>query len=480
MVGVSGRSRACANCKSRHIKCDEARPSCNRCVKAGLNCRGYERMTKFVDETLWTRGKHSSSIVSKKTASYPSSWNSADISKKLDPLVMRFLRGMFMPHNVDFTSWHYSPSDGAVVRRPFLPGVTLQALALSLHGKVTRNQESLNQAVELYGFSIRSIRADLRDENAVSTTLLISSVLHMTMYEWVHATNTLAWKHHAQALARMVEMRGPYVFKQGIEKRLFLQARSMILIAALEDRKRTFLAEDIWQTVPWSNTPELKTYINRYVDLVLFIPSIMEDLDILRQAETEAKQCSIRDRIRTTILSLHKRLLDIRCDWEIITANAAYEAPPQRSEHVYSSVDETGSALFTSLLGFKDLQTCVEMGMYHVILFFLRDFENEIGMEQVNNTPSLAMPKRSNPGLKFPHELMTVRDIGIDICRSVEFFLQPSHGLTGAYFLIFPLRVAQFAFELDEDRAIVAWTRKIMRHIGDTYGFSTAYAFCGS
>ncbi|KAH7014163.1 uncharacterized protein B0I36DRAFT_338331 [Microdochium trichocladiopsis] len=36
------RSRAgCSNCKQRRIKCDEAKPSCQRCLKRGLTCTGY-------------------------------------------------------------------------------------------------------------------------------------------------------------------------------------------------------------------------------------------------------------------------------------------------------------------------------------------------------------------------------------------------------------------------------------------------------
>ena len=31
----------CKNCKKRHIKCDERKPSCGRCLKSGLTCQGY-------------------------------------------------------------------------------------------------------------------------------------------------------------------------------------------------------------------------------------------------------------------------------------------------------------------------------------------------------------------------------------------------------------------------------------------------------
>lgn len=47
--------------------------------------------------------------------------------------------------------------------------------------------------------------------------------------QWVQSTNAEAWKYHVQALARIIESRGPHAFKQANERRLFLQARSVIV-----------------------------------------------------------------------------------------------------------------------------------------------------------------------------------------------------------------------------------------------------------
>ncbi|KAF2801524.1 uncharacterized protein BDZ99DRAFT_455976 [Mytilinidion resinicola] len=37
-----GASRACQTCKQRRKKCDESRPNCQRCIKAGRVCLGYQ------------------------------------------------------------------------------------------------------------------------------------------------------------------------------------------------------------------------------------------------------------------------------------------------------------------------------------------------------------------------------------------------------------------------------------------------------
>ncbi|KAF2094064.1 hypothetical protein NA57DRAFT_60711 [Rhizodiscina lignyota] len=42
MVNTGRPSRACDPCKARHTKCDERRPKCSRCERAGRQCTGYK------------------------------------------------------------------------------------------------------------------------------------------------------------------------------------------------------------------------------------------------------------------------------------------------------------------------------------------------------------------------------------------------------------------------------------------------------
>ncbi|KAH8807643.1 hypothetical protein F5884DRAFT_900006 [Xylogone sp. PMI_703] len=42
--------RACTRCRQKHFKCDEARPSCGRCVDAGVQCSGFNALRGFIHE----------------------------------------------------------------------------------------------------------------------------------------------------------------------------------------------------------------------------------------------------------------------------------------------------------------------------------------------------------------------------------------------------------------------------------------------
>lgn len=242
---------------------------------------------------------------------------------------------------------------------------------------------------------------------------------------------------------------------------------------ALEDRERTFLAEDPWQSIPWSDAPDSKSYINRFVDIILCVPGIMQDLDCL---QTESAERPRIDDVKEAIKSLSARTLDARLDWETLNPNAAREVVPSVIKP-YSAVDENGDLLFDSVLHYKNLQLCVEMGIYFATVFFLRCFSEAVGDTSHVDTQTQFSAPRRNPVLQLPHEMPSYRDSAVQICRSVEFYLQSGHGLAGAYFLLFPLRVAQYAFDYTKDYAIAMWIRRVMKYIGDEYGFSNALRF---
>lgn len=56
-----GRSSGCRTCKRRRVKCDENGPSCNRCVKANIECKGYEsgKNVGFIFKNTFTATRHS-------------------------------------------------------------------------------------------------------------------------------------------------------------------------------------------------------------------------------------------------------------------------------------------------------------------------------------------------------------------------------------------------------------------------------------
>ncbi|KAE8393511.1 C6 finger domain protein [Aspergillus alliaceus] len=57
MPGVPS-NKACERCKKRHLKCDETRPKCQRCMNAGVECPGYVQTRKFIDQGASVRRRY--------------------------------------------------------------------------------------------------------------------------------------------------------------------------------------------------------------------------------------------------------------------------------------------------------------------------------------------------------------------------------------------------------------------------------------
>ncbi|KAL3486562.1 hypothetical protein BJX62DRAFT_246685 [Aspergillus germanicus] len=57
MPGVPS-NKSCERCKKRHLKCDEGRPQCQRCVGAGVECPGYVQTRKFIDQGASVRRRY--------------------------------------------------------------------------------------------------------------------------------------------------------------------------------------------------------------------------------------------------------------------------------------------------------------------------------------------------------------------------------------------------------------------------------------
>lgn len=228
----------------------------------------------------------------------------------------------------------------------------------------------------------------------------------------------------------------------------------------------------------WINIPEAKSYTNRFADILCCIPEIIQDVDKFR-ALKDQKRCDLfHTSIREKIIALKERLFDIRCDWEIARPNVVHEVRMDASERRCLTVDEDGNQMFDTLLYYDSLQDGVEMGIYHTCVLLLKDYALELGFDEVFTRVPAISPKKTNPSLRFPHEVSSLLEIGHDILRSAEFYLQPQHGLTGPYFLMFPLAVAQSLFDGPRHHREARWIRKIMKHIADNHGFSIAYEYC--
>ncbi|GKT97690.1 hypothetical protein Ct61P_15540 [Colletotrichum tofieldiae] len=64
---VTSRDRTgCVTCRARRLKCDEAKPDCNNCIRLNVQCGGYVRRLVFKDQTERFAAKHGQKDLSDK------------------------------------------------------------------------------------------------------------------------------------------------------------------------------------------------------------------------------------------------------------------------------------------------------------------------------------------------------------------------------------------------------------------------------
>lgn len=200
MVGVPGRSKACHTCKSRKLgvrsyfcqssicllicsKCDQLRPWCRRCTRAGLSCGGYDRLPIFVNSTqdgnsaLSARSyspRHASDQTAVSTPLLDLSLERTAAESKYLFLYWRFLlpnNGQLFPLQAtrhSTTGWiqivQYLAQNDAGVRTGLL------ANALALVGQKTEQFSVVMEAFNMYTKALQTLARSLRHIKPEETT----------------------------------------------------------------------------------------------------------------------------------------------------------------------------------------------------------------------------------------------------------------------------------------------------------------------
>lgn len=248
--------------------------------------------------------------------------------------------------------------------------------------------------------------------------------------------------------------------------------------------QQTYLEEPLWQEIPWRDQQIPKSTVNYYIDILCCIPGLLEKKNRLSEGLVGDPD-ALRRFITHQIVRLYTKLLQVRWLWEISNPSCCWEIPAGE-KHPGTSLsieNAAGQPLFETLLVFSSFQSAIETNLYNCCMLFLCYMAFQLG--SLNELRGLPLSRlfdsshsvsnlhqfsdsdtecegasgrftgitcspyahKTNPALAFPHELSKWNLAGDEICRSIEFMLQPNHGPAGAYFAMFPLRVAQLFAE---------------------------------
>lgn len=255
------------------------RPECTQCQKYGVNCPGYTRTRKFMDEgpTLHQRfGQHrpnpkpksestttpttpSASVSLSPTTSTPTE----SIDERLVPSLVTTSHSAQQPVIFGtfvlkaFTKWFglnklrvHVPWTAHVAQNigqdPAFDAAihSLTAIFLAHTHKDTSlhrsSREVYTKALRLFGNRIRRVE-NIHSSDSVSITIALS------LFEAYSQTDPDSWARHAGATALLMTSRGPRAHLTGFDRCLYLSFRSFIVAEAFVNGKRCVFETPEWQ-----------------------------------------------------------------------------------------------------------------------------------------------------------------------------------------------------------------------------------------
>ena len=285
------RSRGCRICVERRIKCDQARPFCQKCVRAKRECPGFSTIN-IVDEGPNLRAAYNV------LESGSVSWASSSTSPEQDHLVGNLKRpttpSLESKENAEVDLNYYAwnskapswPAPAAIlaptliqdqlfsnlvdsVSGPSLSAISshgtwlaqvarkpersnalteaMRALSLSHAGRTTKDTAWIKKSRSLYGKALYNLNTALQDSGEGLTSDTLSATLLLSFYEIFDCTSGFSWVQHAGGAGKLIRLRGPERHRTGFDREVFLACRYFILLEASQRRQPCFLGEPGWR-----------------------------------------------------------------------------------------------------------------------------------------------------------------------------------------------------------------------------------------
>ncbi|KAK4502712.1 hypothetical protein PRZ48_006138 [Zasmidium cellare] len=460
MVGVPGRSQGCITCRRRRVKCDLRAPHCKRCYKGGKTCEGYEPYRSFVNtffdsftdhdasEIDWVKleGGHQYEFVFENDVMQPqnpfASYACFKNSVQLGLWDCHILQRLFSKQHCD----NIRPWVDAVMQsnRTSVGRDAILALAQSLAAREDGAEKEA--AAAQYSRAINLLHSNLTNDECKDDLNNLAAIVIFYYYEMTSATHMDGWAFHAAGMAHVVELRGPESFQSGAAKSLFIICRFKIIYQALLQRKRTFLSQPKWKTVPWQGTSsDPKNHIQRLKDTFADLPGLLEDGDALCStccdSPSSNNSLAIKSHIDNLVNAFHNLVL-WRNAWEKDFSSAVSEIPATKESNLqYFSREEVPHR---TVYWYENIRRARETVFFYGTLLHLLDEmvewlgPNAAGLA-LGSIPQPEQPATRSPLMAF-HEGMTRTDVCAEIYRSLDYLLDGPDAVSGAVQLVYPLR----------------------------------------
>ncbi|KAF2468673.1 uncharacterized protein BDR25DRAFT_289498 [Lindgomyces ingoldianus] len=448
MSSRARRSRGCASCRKRKVKCDESKPGCTRCAKSGWVCPGYEPESELVF-------RNQTDAVVKK------------LSRSLSPSIVDRATTFFIHHYVFKTdsptpqgNYDYLPSllQGASSNSPLVTVIAAAGLA----GLANAGNSSAwrADAYTLHGQAIRRLKETLETPSLVNSDQTLAAIMLMGTFEQIVAADVNSMNNFAQhimAASRCVELRGPNQFQTEVSRKLMADMRRLIIMTCHRFQEPIPYALKRWASWTDPGQPQNQSPGNRFTE-------ISEQLAAVRAQIKRDTICSPAV-VASMLLPVDEKLDHWR-----------RALPPSWQYQSYQAIDTTSPSLTTCDTHYDVYQNLWVASMWN----------------NYRSTRLLIHEHIMSTALKFgtindKHIVQAaakvLKSTADDVCRSVPFHLglhrhrtspnaQESDAIPGCYLIIWPLFISGMRRTTPWPQK--QWIAEKLRYIGIRMGLRIA------
>ncbi|KAK5174812.1 uncharacterized protein LTR77_001895 [Saxophila tyrrhenica] len=471
MVGVAGRSKGCNTCKRRRIKCDERRPKCARCLKAGYKCAGYDRPLQVVLSTPHAAAEGKAKSSGKHTPGPllhdQQEPNASLILAPFLPLPSKLkddLQFAFVFQHLVWSSyaspWLQLSASG---RLTALAHEAALAFSQSAFGRHHRLREIELSSAARYGRALKQLQTSLQKCNASETADLLVPVLILLMHSCSLYT-TEESQVHVRGIHDLLRSCGPKPFQQEPLRAALSSTRATLVTLALIDKRRLFLEDARWREVPWSLAPVEKPAAEELVDMLVFLPGLTQDVEYQSRTTSDLLTTHLTERL----VEIFQVLFRWRWAWNSRYPLAAWEE--ERQAPAVAGWKPAYPGISSRLLRFASPERASDVLLYNTILIMvlglLRQLSSWVEVElaikrAIANTQPVEAFAR-NTALNMPTAGITACTAAMEIARAFDYHLQPQRIQTPALYWLFPLGLAKRTLFADS-----AW-RAFIDHMMET------------
>ncbi|KAI1289008.1 hypothetical protein F5Y03DRAFT_70987 [Xylaria venustula] len=329
MVYCGKPSRGCQMCRTRRIKCDETKPTCNQCSKSRRQCPGYmddfdlmfRNETKATERRAQRANKKALAQKAERQASSPSDtpstpfFSQASSTTPSSSVVASPAFSIEEQASCHFIS-HFilMPRDGRTVgHMDFLLPLLKQedpdshirhafnACALTfLNNRRGVGGNIWDRALVEYSMALTKTNAALQSRESQQSDASLAAVLLLGMFESISAKqiSSFNWGSHVDGAVQLVKARGRKQIKSKVGLQLFIAVRTLMTVWCLTASKAPSMGAEWWldDTVfsktaiviqkLMIKTSEIRAQIVQLVDTLSKTPDNVElMLDIIRKAK---------------------------------------------------------------------------------------------------------------------------------------------------------------------------------------------------